>query len=372
MTGWFELPGTEFEMVRWGYPGEGLYCNGIRIPDGYDSCGFSNHKKTSDPFAAWLRNDPITLYPALSVIDKRGRLQVDLSRQFVCDAQLKQLIDREHNRFMLALLLTVDWSSEEAVAEIFLNGAFGQFRKSIRESILLCSKAGYMILNPIFWAFKSTLPLLAFHIDYGVNRSALVRMIRCMEPTVPFILCPRFGHEDEWDSICEHLQPNRTHLSLPHFIQSNADTMWMSQRFLQNIKKGQTFIAEGYRASLEERNGKSCIRITEETQSQAEPFAWDHWNPEICPAISVRTVRIPDWLTAGYGRDAELHRTIFDLLSPTAPWIPYDMEERKKKFPKAFKELEYYIDRILTDREKERGATECKTDMAARNGSFGL
>ena len=39
------------------------------------------------------------------------------------------------------------------------------------------------------------------------------------------------------------------------------------------------------------------------------------------------------------------------------PWIPYDMEERRKKFPKAFKELKYYIDRILADREKERGAT---------------
>lgn len=357
MPEWFDLPGTEFEMVRWGYPGKGLYCNGIRIPDGYDSYGFSNHKKTSDPFAAWLRNDPIIPYPALSVIDKQGRLQVDLSRQFVHDDQLKQLVDREHTRYMIALLLAADWSTEEAIAEHFLNSAFGQLSKPTRDSILLCCETGYMILNPIFWAFKSTLSLLAFHIDYGINRSALVRMIRCMEPTVPFILCPRFGHEDEWDSICAHLQPNRTHLSLPHFIQSNADTMWMSQRFLQNIKKGQTFIAEGYRASLEERNGKSCIRITEETQSQAEPFAWDHWDPEICPAISVRTVRIPDWLTAGYGRDAELHRTIFDLLSPTDPWIPYDMDARRKKFPKAFEELKYYIDRILADREKERGGT---------------
>ena len=40
-----------------------------------------------------------------------------------------------------------------------------------------------------------------------------------------------------------------------------------------------------------------------------------------------------------------------------SPWIPYDMEERRKKFPKAFEELKYYIDRILVDREKERGAT---------------
>ena len=38
------------------------------------------------------------------------------------------------------------------------------------------------------------------------------------------------------------------------------------------------------------------------------------------------------------------------------PWIPYDMEERRKKFPKAFEELKYYIDRIIADREKERGA----------------
>lgn len=35
------------------------------------------------------------------------------------------------------------------------------------------------------------------------------------------------------------------------------------------------------------------------------------------------------------------------------PWIPYKMEDRRRKFPKAFEELKYYIDRILADREKQ-------------------
>jgi hypothetical protein len=47
---------------------------------------------------------------------------------------------------------------------------------------------------------------------------------------------------------------------------------------------------------------------------------------------------------------------IFETYLGGDPWIPYDMEARRKKFPKAFEELKYYIDRIIADREKERGA----------------
>ena len=55
-------------------------------------------------------------------------------------------------------------------------------------------------------------------------------------------------------------------------------------------------------------------------------------------------------------QDHALQQLIEFLIPPDDPWIPYDMEEHRKKFPKAFEELKYYIDRILADREKERGA----------------
>lgn len=86
------------------------------------------------------------------------------------------------------------------------------------------------------------------------------------------------------------------------------------------------------------------------------PILADQWDQHICPAISMRMVNPYYSKPWGNPKDEGLRRLIQRFLSIADPWIPYDMEERRKKFPKAFEELKYYIDRIIADREKERGA----------------
>ena len=120
-----------------------------------------------------------------------------------------------------------------------------------------------------------------------------------------------------------------------------------------------------------QRNGQLTIRIAQNRKNEetavytlsnkeienAIPCDEEQLNCEFFSIIMKGQLNQVDY----YG--TELGRTMtdnFENLIKTYmdgnPWIPYDMEERRKKFPKAFEELKYYIDRIIADREKERGA----------------
>lgn len=358
MAGWFDLPGTELEMVRWGYPEDGFFCNGFRIPDGYDSRGF-NSGYHNDPFGEminWWSADLIIPYPSISVLDKTGCLHIDLSRRVVEDAKIKQCIEYEIVRYTISLLLAADWSSEETVSELFSEGIWKYHKSFERERILICCKKGFTFLKPCFFGHGSTFPLLIFYLRDDANWSDAVHMIRNMKVEYPFIIYPQRVNKQGFDTILAHLQPNRVELYLPNHIQRMASTMWINPQFISQISKEKAFVSTEYSTFLEKREDKSCLVVTSEPGQRPEPFIWEQWDQRICSAISVRTVNCAGRSVLESPRELELRKMIQDILQANDPWIPYDMEARRKKFPKAFEELKYYIDRILADREKERGA----------------
>ena len=84
------------------------------------------------------------------------------------------------------------------------------------------------------------------------------------------------------------------------------------------------------------------------------PFDWNQWDPEICPAFCEWSIDFDTWMNFLSGkREKDKMESIFESYLGNSPWIPYDMEERRKKFPKAFEELKYYIDRIEQDWKKK-------------------
>ena len=93
--------------------------------------------------------------------------------------------------------------------------------------------------------------------------------------------------------------------------------------------------------------GGSYKQIT----AEEVPFQLEKWDTELLVVLSEAEIQF---------KEQPHNNTLDDLMMRYFGddiWIPYDMEERRKKFPKAFEELKYYIDRILADREKERGVT---------------
>ena len=89
------------------------------------------------------------------------------------------------------------------------------------------------------------------------------------------------------------------------------------------------------------------------------PFLIENWNSALFPAITEMCVKAHHGIIPKDDDKDRVNAFFTDFVKTYMdgdPWIPYDMEERRKKFPKAFEELKYYINRILADREKERGA----------------
>ena len=110
LRGWFDLPYTGFDQAKWGYPHDGFFCNGIRIPWGmaeYYSCG-----------------EIAIAAPSVSVIDRIGTLQVDIARRFLNSfpQEAKQHLVRESVRYAMAELLMADWGSGAAIASRLENG----------------------------------------------------------------------------------------------------------------------------------------------------------------------------------------------------------------------------------------------------------
>ena len=101
--GWLELPSDDFEAYHWkpnltsGQPE--FYCNGIRI----------YHRFPDSMVGSSLR----IYYPHISILDKQGKLAVDLARKELEEIPMRQALLQEVLRWHIARLLLTPWNSEE-------------------------------------------------------------------------------------------------------------------------------------------------------------------------------------------------------------------------------------------------------------------
>ena len=75
------------------------------------------------------------------------------------------------------------------------------------------------------------------------------------------------------------------------------------------------------------------------------PIDWENYDPKLFPiAIQV--------LNPNEGGDTLFAKVLREVLEPAPEydrndiWIPFDMDDRRKKFPKAFRELKVFMDHI--------------------------
>lgn len=343
MPGWFELPGTEYDMIRWGYPRDEFFCNGIRIPHSIRS--------------HIVCNDILFLNPGVSVLDISGKLHVDISRTKLERFPYEDRIETEAILYTIACLLTMDWSSMTAATNCIAHGFYPLVvGNEAPFSPYICSKKGYTVLfAPLLKAVGLT-NLLVFAQNKTTNLDELTSMIKRMNPDIPFMVYPRamdlqtsqtdniilFGiHQKLFNSSYYKIEGRRVCISEEHMLRTVAVIPEIRHTFMYGRVNGV------YREFVRK------LSAIEDSS-----FDWEQWDTEICPAFCVWSINYDTW---GYyyskmSENAKLVR-IFESYLGNDPWIPYDMEKRKKKFPKAFEELKYYIDRILADREKERGVT---------------
>lgn len=342
MPGWFELPGTEFEMVRWGYPRDEFFCNGIRIP----------HSIRSHIAC----NDILFLNPGVSVLDISGKLHVDISRTKLERFPYEDRIETEAILYTIACLLTMDWSSMTAATNCIAHGFYPLVvGNEASFSPYICSKKGYTVLfAPLLKAVGLT-NLLVFAQNKTTNLDELTPMIKRMNPDIPFMVYPRTMDLQTSQTDNSILCGIEQKLFDSNYYKIEGRRICIREEYMLRTAAVKPTVRNKFMCGR--ANGAHREFVRDERSVADRPFIWEHWDTEICPAFCEWSIDFNTWmnyLSEKIEKD-KLER-IFETYLGGDPWIPYDMDARRKKFPKAFKELKYYIDRILTDREKERGA----------------
>lgn len=341
MSEWFDVPGTGFESVRWGYPEDGFFCNGFRIPDGIAS------EESRENFCF--------VPPSASVVDKKGCFPLDLSRRKLQSSSIVADLQHEAGKYALAQLLLADWSSSSAASDRFYNGIW-KFKplKSQYHTPCICTTHGYTIFDKAFLSNYSEITVLEIFVNDDTDWTRITSILQSMNPTLPILIFPQTLNFDNDNGIYLPFWKINTFLLGFMCVYGTINRVWFSKQLGSNILEEQMNATDLFIHGREIGNSIEYIPEAQGTTEELVPFSWDHWDVKQCPAIT--EIKLELIKLDRNDKCSKIYTEFIKTYMDGDPWIPYDMEERKKKFPKAFKELEYYIDRILTDREKERGA----------------
>ena len=332
--GWFKLSSAQFKQYLWRYDfGVGIFCNGFRIPN-------------TPSFDAKKYGLSISL-PMISAVDQNNQLCVDLQRKSVLVVPEKEKLIAEIYRYVIAELLLTEWKSTEQIGD---NLRYGFFETGKRHRYLISTKGFLLDCNACITQGRvSELYALycndnldedaVFGICNGVSDSVAItchynRTLSLEKPPAKAFFNKYLPKERSVAELGYVVRPQRVEIS--HYVYTP-----------ELIKNLHNMIAS---------------RIDSHGLLNDEVLYWNLTAVGNSFGMSVvsKDVGIMAAVYSAVSSSDILSDSLFAQLLRDHlgddPWIPYKMEDRRKKFPKAFEELKYYINRILADREKERGA----------------
>ena len=341
MPGWFDLSGTNFDMVRWGYPEDGFFCNGIRIPDemdeGIDYGGFGFP------------------YPCVSIADKSAKLPVDLSRRRMLLPVITDQVVFNAERYAMAQLLTADWSSEDAASIRFNEGIWKYSGTPSRTYMpVVCSADGFNLLNNVLFFENDEFPILEIYKSEEAAMKKLASMLRCMKPTLPIVCFPENVEIQTQVGLLFAFEQYNLSAFTNAVTSCSVKRVWSNRSAFQLLREKHRRFRDSFVLKKELDDYEEYHSIKGNYGECEVPFQLQKLDIDICPIVIEAQVKTADYRlhcnVLGYD---SFFTDFIQTYMNNDPWIPYDMEERRKKFPKAFEELKYYIDRILADREKQ-------------------
>lgn len=313
-----------------------LYVNGFRIPQ----ISTIEAKDHGLPLPS----------PAISVIDKEGCLDVSLSRNRLTDEAVLYEVLREQFKRFLADLLALDFSSRAKAAER-IGHRFYDFSEEYLEQShidLLYSKQGYSLLYGPFVELMSLSRILHIDMESNSHTEQYLAEIEMLQPGVPVAITGYFLS----NGIIRLYNDSEGSINLHVSEFSRAESVWLLKEdpnrrvelWRPDYGHGRTQVWEN------ERYVQLAHRGT--PGGTSKEFRRDALYVTQLPVIAVLELQ----LQPPEKRRDNLFKQMLREYFGEDLWIPYNMDERRKKYPKAFEELEYHIARILAEREKENDA----------------
>ena len=336
------LSAEDFDSYQWNpnyeSRSEEFYCNGIRI--------YTN--------AINLRKDELNLpFPHVSVIDKNGHLDVKLSRNSLRTFPMKQELYRELYRWHIARLLLTPWVNETHYQKNCFSGFTLSRDRYLGHIPFLLSKRGFSLNH------ASVIPLLDLK-DYvilcfnGTNTcSKIHNAIDVLLQDTPFSIIAESPSAEErrippFDlnnpvAFFDRLLANRiqlfTNSAIQYSLYNCCDSLWLNKTFEYLIP----YIPAD---RLTEYPEMYAIHLTDPPSEMLIDRSGFHSSDFIAALHLVNKFEF-------HGLDcSQFTQTLREVLVPEPDypdqdiWIPFDMEERQKKFRTLFENLSDYMNHI--------------------------
>lgn len=352
--GWLELPSDDFEAYHW-KPNltsrqPEFYCNGIRIyhvfPDNM------------------VGSRPRIYYPHISILDKQGKLAVDLARKELEEIPMKEALLQEVLRWHIARLLLTLWNSEEDHRQNLILGFTLRADERFGHLPFLLAPGGFQLNHASLLALLSIRDYVVLYHEGPDARGARLsaRNFLLKDKPCTIVAADVYKQRPSDDYAMQKLYYN-TPSAFANDLLGNATGLLdsMSIGYLVYAHTRSLWFRPDIPDKMDEKHQK---RITLDKPSTKAHLLTGYWrgrksnmpiDPERFPAEQFPAAFhvVPDLNDYPFSNsdDPLFVRMMKELLTPEPGWpqdlwIPFDMAEREQKFKKAFEELKPYMDHI--------------------------
>ena len=352
--GWLELPSDDFEAYHWKphltSEQPEFYCNGIRI-----------YHRFPDSMVGYR---PQIYYPHISILDKQGKLAVDLARKKLEEIPMRQALLQEVLRWHIARLLLTPWNSEEDHRQNLILGFTLRANETYGHLPFLLAPGGFQLNHASLLSPLSIRDYVVLYHEGPDARDARLSSRNFLLDDKPCTIVAADVYK-QWLSddyamwklyydtpsafINDLLKENTgllNSVSIDYTVYRHTRSVWFRPDVPDEMYK---YIQS--EITLDEPSTEAYL-LTGCWQGRKSNMPID---PERFPAEQFPAAFhvVPDLHDYHFFNpyDPLFVEMIQELLIPEPGWpqniwIPFDMAEREQKFKKAFKELKPYMDHI--------------------------
>lgn len=320
---WLSYSSPEYESFQWRYSSGGngrAHCNGISI----------SSINESNLGAETGMRIPI---PRISIVDRMARIAIDLSRSTIFEFPDKVGFIPEAYRYLLAKLLLTQWDAGPYSLAQVKNGFSPSSSEFWNTSPYIFSKRGFTLNQATFLLAADIRQLLGV----GYDRDAMPSDFYNMQSTVPIVYMPLTRKNVGSTTYSRFL--NGESFS----IYTRAYHIWgRAQEFDNVLEKLPKYFSADY---FEKNTCHGYRRYDQKAVTgSAQAFVESYLDADVFPIVAEYRVDLQEKSIIPEDKNIML-KLLREYLGQDI-WIPIKPEERIKKFPKAFKELKYYIDKL--------------------------
>ena len=350
---WFKLNSSKYTDYYWTYSrvtasGRGYrtdfvdsFCNGIAIPNRINATSLLNTCGLVIPI------------PTLSLSDPNSVLRLSLSRHCLLELPDSEILINELYKYVLAKLLIQDFTSAEADTERIFGGfrCFGDKSSSPYfkyylpgDAPFILSNNGFTILSEPFILKAQINRIMVACIDTGKKNSVLNIFDAS---SMPFCVIPqnkkRFAFQF-YNGILncsvfysgmflgysqfDYNQKNNNYYTVRRKLLN-----WYNEKSVYDDIKGHLPKTIEKTVAVFDDKGDYYHLCFDKKYQQAVRFEVN----ETIPTVLDIELEVISNITSNL-----IFKIFQDYLGDDI-WIPFEMDERRKKFPKAFKELAHYM-----------------------------